>query len=113
MGLGGLPAPGGERTGPSAYDKHGESPWVGLRGLLWTYLSLTQGSLSDTLMPAHALGKGRSFFVELRLGVCDHDFQPKQPSWVLSEWRDWQGSPECDHELWAQLRRRARDIGWS
>lgn len=25
-------------------------------------------------------------FLELRLGVCDHDFQPRCPSWVPSEW---------------------------
>lgn len=51
------------------------------------------------------VGKGKSFSValELRLDVCDHEFQPKQPAWVPSEWRDWLGSPRCDHELWAQL----------
>ena len=39
----------------------------------------------------HTLGTGRSFSVALglRLDVCDHEFQPKQPVWVPSEWRDW------------------------
>ena len=48
-------------------------------------LSRRQGPFwVDTLIPAHALEKSRSFFValELSLDVCDHDFQPKQPSWV-------------------------------
>ena len=79
----------GERTGVSADDEHSESPWAGL-GVSWMHLSLTQGSLSDALMSAHVLGKGRSIFValELKLDDRDHGFQLKQPSWVPSEWRD-------------------------
>ena len=47
-----------------------------------------QGFLNDTIGPAHThtLGTGRSFSLalELRLDVCDHEFQPKQPVWVPS-----------------------------
>lgn len=50
-----------------------ESPWAGL-GVSWMHLSLMPGSLSDTLMSAHALGKGRSCFVALELKLDDRSF---------------------------------------
>lgn len=76
MSLGGTPR-GWRGTGVAA--QHGVYPWAGLKGPLWMHLLLTQGSLSDTLLPAHTPAKCRSFFValELRLDVCDHDFRPK------------------------------------
>ena len=60
--------------------QHGAYPWAGLKGPLWMDLLFTQGSLSDTLLPAHTSAKCRSFFVALglRLGVCEHDFHPKE-----------------------------------
>lgn len=67
-----------------------------------------------TFVPAHAPGKGKSFFfaLELKLNVRDYDIQPKQPSWVPSEWWNQQGHPGRDHEVWPQLRMRARGIRW-
>ena len=56
-------------------------------GLLWTHLSLRQESppgWTHSFLHTH-WEKAGSFFVdlELRLDVCDPDFQPEQPSWSL------------------------------
>lgn len=58
----------------------------------------------------HTLGTGRSFSLalELRLDVCDHEFQPKQPVWVPSG-EIGREAPRCDHELWVQLQLEAED----
>lgn len=94
MGLGGLPAPGGDRGGVSANAEHGECPWAGLE-VSWGHICHLGGALwADTLAPAHAFGRGGSFFVVLglRLGVCDHNFQLEQPLWVPREWQEHQES---------------------